>query len=258
MDRRGPGLPGLRGGGLEILGAFATGKTPARRPEPDDAFKTARATPPPPPKPLRRSPRRSPPKAEPVLQTPSVTFAQTPAAPPQQAPAAPTEPAPADHQGPARTSNVSDMSLDDEDEEEEPPRRSERVRLRTSSASEASAEDAPASSSNTRRARPELSPCRPGAYSWMPRTGRRATAAAFQRPGRRRRRPGPRGDRGGHQPGPGRRGLVSSRGSLLIPRLTRPREETHTPDARLLCPGRHHQRLAPPRPSAESPSPRRG
>ena len=34
MDRRGPGLPGLRGGGLEILGAFATGKTPARRPAP--------------------------------------------------------------------------------------------------------------------------------------------------------------------------------------------------------------------------------
>ena len=34
MDRRRPGLPGLRGGGLEILGAFATGKTPARRPAP--------------------------------------------------------------------------------------------------------------------------------------------------------------------------------------------------------------------------------
>ena len=31
MDLRGPGLPGLRGGGLEILGAFATGRTPARR-----------------------------------------------------------------------------------------------------------------------------------------------------------------------------------------------------------------------------------
>ena len=85
--------------------------TPARRPEPEDAFKTARATPPPPPKPLRRSPRRSPPKAEPVLQTPSVTFAPTPAEPPQQAPA--------DDQGPARTSNVSDMSLDDEDELDE-------------------------------------------------------------------------------------------------------------------------------------------
>ena len=107
--------------------------TPMRRPEPDDAFKTARATPPPPPKPLRRSPRRSPPKAEPVLQTPSVTFAPTPAEPAPQAPA--------DDQGPARTSNVSDMSLDDEDEEEEPPRRSERIQQRTSSASEASAED---------------------------------------------------------------------------------------------------------------------
>ena len=107
--------------------------TPARRPEPEDAFKTARATPPPPPKPLRRSPRRSPPKAEPVLQTPSVTFAPTPA---EAAPQAPAE-----DQGPARTSNVSDMSLDDEDEEEEPPRRSERIQQRTSSASEASAED---------------------------------------------------------------------------------------------------------------------
>jgi hypothetical protein len=31
MAQRGPGLPGLRGGGLEILGAFATGRTPARR-----------------------------------------------------------------------------------------------------------------------------------------------------------------------------------------------------------------------------------
>ena len=120
--------------------------TPARRPEPEDAFKTARATPPPPPKPLRRSPRRSPPKAEPVLQTPSVTFAQPPDEP--VPPVEPAPQAPADDQGPARTSNVSDMSLDDEDEEEEPPRRSERVRLRTSSASEASAEDAPASSSN--------------------------------------------------------------------------------------------------------------
>ena len=107
--------------------------TPARRPEPEDAFKTARATPPPPPKPLRRSPRRSPPKAEPVLQTPSVTFAQPPVEPAPQAAA--------DDQGPARTSNVSDMSLDDEDEEEEPPRRSERIQQRTSSASEASADD---------------------------------------------------------------------------------------------------------------------
>ena len=80
-----------------------------------------------------RSPRRSPPKAEPVLQTPSVTFAPTPA---EAAPQAPAE-----DQGPARTSNVSDMSLDDEDEEEEPPRRSERIQQRTSSASEASAED---------------------------------------------------------------------------------------------------------------------
>ena len=34
MAQRGTGLPGLRGEGLEILGAFATGKTPARRPAP--------------------------------------------------------------------------------------------------------------------------------------------------------------------------------------------------------------------------------
>ena len=114
--------------------ALLPAETPARRPEPDDAFKTARATPPQPPKPLRRSPRRPPPKAEPVLQTPSVTFAPTPVeAPP------PTEPTPPAEQ--QRTSNVSDMSLDDEDDDEEPPRRSERIQQRTSSASEASAED---------------------------------------------------------------------------------------------------------------------
>ena len=103
-------------------------ETPSRRPEAEDAFKTARATPL--QRSLCRSPQLSPPKQEAAEPAPQTPVEQQAAEPAPQTPVEQAEPRPSD---------VSDMSLDDEDVTDE-LRRSERVRLRVSSSSEASAD----------------------------------------------------------------------------------------------------------------------
>ena len=150
-------------------------ETPSRRPEAEDAFKTARATPL--QRSLRRSPRLSPPKqeaAEPAPRTPQTPVEQQAAEPAPRTPVEQAEPRPSD---------VSDMSLDDEDVTSDELRRSERVRLRASSSSEASADAAMPAKETARPRADDKENDEPAAES--PEERRRA-AASFK--ARRRRR----------------------------------------------------------------------